>query len=409
MANILKPDLCIIGGGSAGLSLAAGAAQMGADTVLVEEGRMGGDCLNYGCVPSKSLIACARAAHDARKAHELGVELSAPKIDMARVRQHINKVIATIEPHDSVERFEGLGVNVIQEQARFSDNGAVQAGDHKILARRFVIATGSRPAIPPIDGLDQVPHFTNETIFFTDEDIRHLLIVGAGPIGCELAQAFARLDVDVTLIDMASILPREDDDLRAIVRQHLLEDGVTIHEQATIQRVEPGPVIHLKTQDGERQVSGSHVMISTGRRPNIETLGLDRAGINVERTGIKVDRHLRTSNRRVFAIGDCNGLSAFTHAAGYQASVALKNILLRMPATVKPIMPRVTYTDPEIAWVGQSESELKHDGIEYEVVKSPFSGNDRAIADNRKDGFCKILVSPKWKGARCRTGRPPCR
>ena len=397
MASVVTPDLCIIGGGSAGLSLAAGAAQMGAQTVLIESGKMGGDCLNYGCVPSKSVIACGKAAAIARGSTHLGVTSGGVAIDLAKVRQHVEQVIKTIEPHDSVERFTGLGVQVIEDQGEFYHADEVRAGGLRIRARRFAIATGSRASIPPIPGLDQVDYLTNETVFEATGELKHLLIVGAGPIGCELAQAYARLGVTVSLFDMGSILPREDPEMRDVVRERLLADGVELFEQCSIQSVAAGPKITFALDRKTDTIAGSHILIATGRRPNIENIGLDAAGIAYTRAGITVNARLQTSNPKIYAMGECNGHMQFTHAAGYQAGVVLKNVLLRIPAKASAQMPRVTFTDPEIAYVGRTEAELSEQGVEHKVMRFSFSGNDRALADAHGDGFCKVMVSAKGK------------
>ena len=394
MNGVLKPDICVVGGGAGGLSVAAGAVQMGAEVVLVERGAMGGDCLNHGCVPSKSLIAAASIAQSFRDASPFGIEAREPAVDMGAVRAHVRSVIARIEPHDSVERFEGLGVRVIRDHARFRYRDEIEAGGWRVQARRFVIATGSRASIPPVPGLDETPFLTNETIFDLDVLPRHLLILGAGPIGCELAQAFRRLGSAVTVVDIGPMLAKDDPELTAIIRARLEAEGVNFRDSVAVRRVEPGPTIVL---DGER-ISGSHLLVATGRQPNIEDLGLDEAGIEHDRRGIRVDARLRTTNKRVFAIGDVAGGLQFTHVAGYHAGVVIKNALFRLPAKVcDRAVPWVTYTDPELAHVGLTAAEAERAGKKHEIVRWSFTQNDRALAERADDGLIKVVVTPSGK------------
>ncbi|MFW5678654.1 MAG: dihydrolipoyl dehydrogenase family protein [Pseudomonadota bacterium] len=396
----IKADICVIGGGSGGLSVAAGAAQLGAETVLVERAEMGGDCLNVGCVPSKSLLAAAHAAHAAANGEAMGVRpIGAPHIDASAVRAHVRDVIAGIAPHDSQERFEALGVTVLRSHARFTDPDTVEAGGVRIRARRFVVATGSRPAIPPISGLAETGYLTNETIWDLTELPRHLLVIGGGPIGCELAQAHRRLGSDVTLLEAQTLLPRDDRELVAIVRTALLADGTAIHEQAKVTAVARsgrGIRVQFETDTGHQAVDGSHLLVATGRRPNVEDLDLDKAAIAHDRTGITVDRRLRTSNRRVFAVGDVTGGPQFTHVAGHHASVVVQNALFRLPAKVAVVLPAVTYTDPELASVGTPPEEAADaEGVEF--VRVPFGDNDRARAERRTEGLLKLAADRKGR------------
>ncbi len=397
MSTLLHADICVIGAGSGGLSVAAGAAQLGARTVLIESGRMGGDCLNYGCVPSKSLLAAAHRAVAHRAARDLGVVYDPPRIDWDLARAHIRKVIADIAPHDSVARFEGLGVQVIAASARFIDRETVVAGDYRITARRFVLATGSQPAVPPIPGLDGVPYLTNETIFDVAGPVRHLLVIGGGPIGAELAQAHARLGARVTVLEMARLLAQDDPDLVAAVRASLIRDGVTLFEGAR--------VIDVARHDGEIQVnfagangirstvSGSHLLVAAGRSPNLAALDLAAAGIAATDRGVTVDAHLRSSNRRVYAVGDCAGGPAFTHVAGYHAGIVIRNILFRLPArTDYRALPRVTYTDPELAVVGLGEAEARRQWPDCVVTEAAFADNDRARAEGETAGRIKVIA-----------------
>jgi pyruvate/2-oxoglutarate dehydrogenase complex dihydrolipoamide dehydrogenase (E3) component len=398
----LTPDICVIGAGSAGLTVAAAAAQFGVPVVLVEKGRMGGDCLNTGCVPSKALIAAAAVRHAGSRGPAFGIAATEPAVDFAGVHRHVHDVIASIAPHDSVERFEGLGVTVIQSAARFLDARTLVAGDTTIRARRVVLATGSVPAIPPIEGLDAIPFLTNETVFELTELPRHLIVIGGGPIGVELAQAYRRLGAGVTLIERGTILPNDDPDLVAVVRDALLADGVEIHENATTERVwsdAGSPVLDIAGADGSQRIEGSHVLVATGRTPTLDGLDLDRAGIAFTRQGISVDRGLRTTNRRVYAIGDCVGGLQFTHVAGYHASLAVRSIVFRLPVREdRSRIPKVTYSDPEIGQVGLGEAEARaRHGDSVKVLTAPFSGNDRARAERRSEGRIKIVTGRRGK------------
>lgn len=398
MAGTLECDLCVIGAGSGGLTVAAGAAQMGARVVLVEAGRMGGDCLNHGCVPSKALIAAAAHARAVRAGAAFGVGAGAPVIDWHGVRRHVQAAIDAIAPHDSQERFEGLGVTVLRSRARFVDPATVEADGTRIRARRFVVATGSRPAIPPVPGLDGVPYLTNETLFDLPEQPEHLLVLGAGPIGCEMAQAFARLGSRVTLVDIGPMLPKEDPDLVAPVRTALRGDGVDVRERVEVRAVEAGPTLVLGGRGAEERIRGSHLLVATGRRPNVEDLALEEAGIACDRNGIRVDSGLRTTNRRVYAVGDVTGGPQFTHAAAFQAGIVLRRALLRLPAKAgTAAMPRVTYTDPELAWVGLARADVEADGRLAEVLDFPFARIDRAHCEGRTDGLLRLLLGRRRK------------
>ncbi len=391
----IQADICVIGAGSGGLSVAAGAAQLGASTVLIERAAMGGDCLNVGCVPSKSLLAAGHAAHAAADGQAMGVRPHGPpQIDAAAVRAHVRGVIDGIAPHDSQERFEGLGVTVLRSSARFVDPDTIEADGVRVRARRFVVATGSRPAVPPIPGLAEAGPLTNETIWDLTELPRHLVVIGGGPIGSELAQAHRRLGSAVTVVEAQSLLPRDDPELVAIVRAALAADGIVLHEGAhvgAVERIESGVRVRFETASGPQAVDGSHVLVATGRRPNVEELDLDKAGVAFERAGITVDRHLKTSNRRVFAIGDVAGGPQFTHVAGHHASVVVQNALFRLPAKVSAVLPAVTYTDPELASVGAPPEEAaREDGVE--LVRAPFADNDRARAERRTEGLLKLAA-----------------
>ncbi len=386
-------DICVIGAGSGGLSVAAGAVQMGASVVLLEGHKMGGDCLNYGCVPSKALIAAGKHAHAMTTGAAFGVAPAVPQVDYAAAKDHVAKVIATIEPHDSVERFEGLGVQVIEVFGRFINDREVQAGDTVIRARRFVVATGSRPFVPPVPGLEDVPYFTNEDIFELREKPGHLLVIGGGPIGIEMAQAHRRLGCEVTVIEGLTALGKDDPEMAAIVLDRLRSEGIAIEEGAMAAQISgKAGNITVETKDG-RNFTGTHLLMAVGRQANIERLDLDRAGIAHDRA-ITVDAGMRTSNRRVYAIGDVAGGLQFTHVAGYQAGVIIKSMLFGLPSKAKTAhIPWATYTDPELAQVGMTEAEARAaHGEKLEVVRFEFSGNDRAIAEGQTDGLIKVMV-----------------
>lgn len=401
MVRVLKPDICVIGAGSGGLTVAAAAAAFGISVVLVERGRMGGDCLNHGCVPSKALIAAAKRAAQMRHASVFGLGNVDPEIDFAAVNRHVHKVIDAIAPNDSVERFTALGVRVIPAEARFIDKRTVQAGDTRIRARRFVIAAGSSPQISSIPGLDEIPYLTNETIFERKRLARRLLVVGGGPVGLELAQAHRRLGAEVTVIDADEILSREDRELVALVRRRLVGEGIDIREGVKITRIEKrGNLVraHLENDGEAAQVDGSHVLLATGRKPNVEGLGLEAAGIRFSSDGIAVDPRLRTSNRRVYAIGDILGGTQFTHLASFHAGIALRNILFRLRARAdRTAVPRVTFTDPEIAHVGMSEAEAQTSHRQLRILRWPYAENDRAQTERRTEGLIKLVTDRRGR------------
>lgn len=403
MNDILSCDLCIIGAGSGGLSVAAGAAQMGAKVVLVEKNKMGGDCLNTGCVPSKALLAAAHAAQNARTVQRFGIGVGAVSVDGRQVFAHVQSVISGIAPHDSVERFESLGVTVVQAEGRFVGPDTVVAGGQTIRAKRFVIATGSRAFVPPIDGLDSFPVLTTENVFDLTEIPTHLIVIGGGPIGCELAQAFRRLGAEVTLLELFTILPKDDPELVQVVRARLLADGVVIHEGVKVVRAQGrdgAPEIVCEDQDGRPHiVSGSHILVAAGRRANVLGLGLEHAGVDFSAQGIDVDQRLRTANKKIFAIGDVIGGLQFTHVAGYHASIVIRNALFKLPASVKldPV-PWVTYSDPELAQAGLTEAQARQKfGAGIKVLKATFAENDRARTEAETDGLIKVITTAKGK------------
>ncbi len=394
-------DLIVIGAGSGGLSIAAGAAQLGLKVVLFEKGEMGGDCLNYGCVPSKALIAAADKAHQARSAG-LGVGAADPIVDFAAVMAHVHQTIATIAPVDSQERFEGLGVRVVRAAARFVDDRTVVGGDVRVKARKIVIATGSRAAIPPIPGLDVVPHLTNETVFQLTERPRRLIVLGGGPIGVELGQAYRRLGSEVVIVEAADILGREDPEVAQVVLEQLRADGVDLRSQTKAVRAETGadgPVLVVESSMGEDRIKGSHLLIAVGRHPSTGGLDLETAGVEYDENGIRTDKSLRSTNRRVYAVGDVAGRGQFTHLAGAHASLFVRRAIFAMPVDADALaVPRVTYCDPELAAIGLSEAEARAaHGADVRVETFPFDENDRALAEGDVRGFGKLVTTKKGK------------
>jgi pyruvate/2-oxoglutarate dehydrogenase complex dihydrolipoamide dehydrogenase (E3) component len=397
----ITADLCIIGAGSGGLSLAAASAQLGLQVVLIEKHKMGGDCLNYGCVPSKALIAAARRAHVMRGSAAFGIAPTDPEIDHRAVARHVRSVIAAIAPNDSAERFTGLGVTVIQSAGRFIDRHTVIAGDTAIRARRFCIATGSSPLVPAIPGLDLVPYFTNETIFANEHAIPHLIVIGGGPIGLELAQAHLRLGARVTVLEGLKSLGKEDAELSSVVLKALVAEGLVIREGAKVERVEgrPGAIrVTAVTGSGVEVFDGSHLLLAVGRKPNLEDLNLDAAGIKYDRRGVAVSKGLVTSNRKVFAIGDVAGGLQFTHVANYHAGIVLRRAVFRLPAkTSDAHIPWVTFTDPELANVGLTEDQAKTSHGTINVYRWPYAENDRAQTERATEGFVKVVTDKRGK------------
>ncbi|MBY6084640.1 dihydrolipoyl dehydrogenase family protein [Ruegeria arenilitoris] len=390
----LKTDILVIGAGSGGLSVAAGASQMGADVILLEGHKMGGDCLNYGCVPSKALLASAKLAHAQSHIAPFGVADHAPQVDYAAAKDHVRDVIAQIEPMDSQERFEGFGVRVIRDWGTFLSPTQVQAGDFVITPRRVVLATGSSPLVPPIPGLDGVPFETNETIFDLRDKPDHLLIIGGGPIGMEMAQAHVRLGCKVTVIEGARALGKDDPEAAAVVLEALRAEGVEILEHVMVARVRgKAGAVEVVTEDGVVH-AGTHLLLAVGRKANTDRLNLQAAGIDRTHTGIKVDDSLRTTNRKVYAIGDVAGGLQFTHVAGYHAGVIIRSALFGLRSKTKTAhIPWATYTDPELAQVGLTEAQARdRHGDRVEIARFDYAHNDRAVAERKTTGFIKVMV-----------------
>jgi pyruvate/2-oxoglutarate dehydrogenase complex dihydrolipoamide dehydrogenase (E3) component len=394
----LTADIAIIGAGSGGLSVAAGAAMLGLKVVLFERHKMGGDCLNYGCVPSKALLAAAKTAATVRESGKFGIKTSAPEVSWEAVKAHVQGVIDTIAPVDSQERFEGLGVTVIREAARFADRNTVASDTVRVKARRIVIATGSTAAIPPIPGLADVPFLTNETIFSVAEKPNHLIVLGGGPIGMEMAQAFVRLGSQVTLIEQGRVLGRADAEQARMAADIVRAEGVTLLEGHSAKSVsgQAGAItVHAEHNGQGVTVTGTHLLVALGRRPVLDGLNLEAAGVTHTRAGITTKANLRSvSNPRVWAVGDAAGRGQFTHLAGFHASVFVRNALFksRFSADAWPC-PAVTYLAPEIAQIGLTEAEArKKHGDKVSVGRFAFHENDRAIAERHDHGDARIIV-----------------
>jgi pyruvate/2-oxoglutarate dehydrogenase complex dihydrolipoamide dehydrogenase (E3) component len=400
LAEKLKPDICVIGAGSGGLSVAAAAAAFGVSVVLIEKGRMGGDCLNYGCVPSKALIAAGKRANAGTTSGRFGIDAQ-PKLEFPRTHGHVRQVIAAIAPNDSAERFAGLGVRVITGVARFTDPTTVAVdGSVVVQARRFVIATGSSPAIPPIPGLAQTPHLTNETIFDLAKLPSRLMVIGGGATGLELGQAFHRLGAQVTVIEAARPLANDDAECAQILIDALVREGIEIRTGASVQstrRSGGGIELVVRHGDAEQRIAGSHLLVAAGRVPNVKGLGLEEAGIEFTTAGIVVDDSLQTTNRRVYAIGDAvAGGMMFTHVANYHAGLVIRHALFRLPVKVRyNAVPWVTFTDPELAHVGLTDEQARSEGHRIRVMRWPFCENDRAQAERMTVGHSKVVTDAR--------------
>jgi pyruvate/2-oxoglutarate dehydrogenase complex dihydrolipoamide dehydrogenase (E3) component len=396
----MQYDLAIIGAGSAGLSVAAAAAQFGEKVVLFEKGEMGGDCLNTGCVPSKALLAAAKAAQAHRSSLPFGVAPHDPQVNFAAVMAHVEKTIATIAPLDSQERFEGLGVTVVRVAVRFTGKNSLEANGQTYTARRIVVATGSRAGVPPIPGISDVSFFTNESIFHNRVLPKHLIVIGGGPIGLEMALAHRRLGADVTVLEAFTPLAKDDPEVAQVVLDSLASEGVSIRGNIKIERIEQSKVGIRVIAANNEILEGSHLLVAAGRVANVDGLALEAAGIDYTKRGITVDHGLRSvSNRHVYAAGDVAGGLQFTHVAGYHAGLIIRNALFRLPVKNRSdIIPWVTYTDPELAHVGMTEKDAtqKH-GNSIRVLRWPFHENDRAVAEGKTKGLVKIITAKNGK------------
>jgi pyruvate/2-oxoglutarate dehydrogenase complex dihydrolipoamide dehydrogenase (E3) component len=403
MARQQDADLCVIGAGAAGLSVAAIASQVGVRVMLIERDRMGGECLNTGCVPSKALLAAAKAAHGVSSAAAMGIEASA-QVDFKRVHAYVHSAIQAIAPHDSQERFEKLGVEVVRGDARFVDGNTLAVDGRHIRARRFVVATGSEPFVPSIPGLEEAGYCTNENIFDQDARPEHLIVLGGGPIGVEIGQAYRRLGAAVTILERDKALPKDDEELARPLLQRLRNEGVDIREGADVRRIKrngDGVEVEVEVKDGqhESKIRGTHVLVATGRKPRLASLGLESAGIKYTDKGIIVDRHLQTTVRGIYAAGDVVDGPHFTHVCSYHAGIIVKNAVFRLSASVDyRSLPWVTYTDPELAQVGLTEDQArKHHGPSVRVVRVPFAANDRATTEGHGDGMLKLVAGPSGR------------
>jgi len=403
-------DIGILGAGAAGLTVAAGAAQFGAKAVLIEKSpQLGGDCLHFGCIPSKTLIRCADIWAQARRSREFGLPgLDLPPVDLGAIMDYVRGVIERIQVHDSQERFCKLGAEVCFGPARFVDAHTVAVVGRRLAARSWVIATGSRPALPPLEGLPSVPFWTNETLFSQRTLPERLLVLGGGPLGLEMAQALARLGSRVTVVELLErILGPEDPDVAAILQTRLETEGLQILSGTRALRVEAaGSGVRLSVAPAAggatRVLEAEALLVATGRRPNVEDLGLEAAGVEFSPKGIPTDARLRTSVRHIYACGDVRGKLAFTHVAGYEGSIALTNAVLRLPRKADySRVPWCTYTDPEVAGIGLNEQRAVKAGVAYRVLQEPFAQNDRAVTAGEQQGKIKVLVSPRGKVLGC--------
>lgn len=393
-------NLVVVGAGPAGLVAAAGAAILGARVALVERHLMGGDCLVYGCVPSKALIRSARAANAIGEAREFGIGASPPQVDFPEVMRRLRRVRAEISPHDSAQRFAKLGVDVYLGEARFVDKRSVEVDGQRLLFSKGIIATGARSAPLPVPGLQAAGYLTNETAFALTSLPRRLIVIGGGPIGCELAQAFARLGSQVSLVsDIPRLLPREDSDAAAILERQFQTEGIELFLGARVERVEKsavGKILILDRGRGKETLVGDEILLAVGRVPNVEELALESAGVKYNAAGVMVDDYLRTSNPNIFAAGDIASKYQFTHAAEALGRIALQNALFfgRKRAS-KLVIPWCTYTDPEIAHAGVYEEDAKEAGIEVETLTLRLSENHRGVVDGDAAGFARVHVNKK--------------
>ena len=398
-------DIGVIGGGSAGLTVTAGAARFGAKTLLVEkEAKLGGDCLHFGCVPSKTLIQTAHIRHFMKTAKSFGLpQVEMPPVDFRAVSKRIQSVIDTIQKHDSEERFCSLGAKVMFGQPRFADEHTIKLNAHTYSAKNWVIASGSSAAVPPIDGLEDTPFITNRDIFSLNRLPQSMVILGAGPIAIEMAQAFARLGSQVTVVQRSDqILSREDKDMAELVMGVLRAEGVIFHLNTSVIRVDDQGSkreVQIENSAGVKQALRTEtVLVAMGRQPNLDGLNLGDIGVESDGRGLRVDRRLRTNQRHIYAAGDVTGTHLFTHAAGYEGGVVISNTVFHLPRKVDyTLLPWCTYTDPELASIGMNEKRAAEAGIDYSVWTEAFEDNDRSLAEGEKVGKIKMILDEKEK------------
>ncbi len=385
-------DVIVIGGGAAGLTASAVIGGLGKNVALIERERLGGDCTWTGCVPSKALLKVAKVAHSIRTAHKYGITVNEPLVDMGVVRDHLRQVIHEVYQHETPEETAKRGIEVITGEAKFIDAQTVQVDERRIQAKKFIIATGGRAAIPPIPGLDGVPYKTNATIFDNDRLPEHLLIMGAGPIGMEMGQAHARLGAKVTIIG-DQIMPRDEPEAVDVLRKTFASEGIEIIETLVTEVKQAGSNIVLKLKSGQ-EVQGDMLLVAVGRTPNIDTLDLEKAGVQYTRQGIAVNKQLQTNMPHIYAIGDVTTGPKFTHYAGFQGAAAGRNALLPFGKANghEAVLPWVTFTDPEVAHVGLTETEARHKyGVEVKVFSLPMAMGDRSVAEDDMEGFIKLV------------------
>ncbi len=394
-------NVVVIGGGTAGLVTAAGTAGLGGRVALIERNKMGGDCLNFGCVPSKALISSARLIEKIRRAENWGLKKMTPQFEFAEIMQRMRAVRARIAPHDSQERFESLGVDVYRGDARFRSRHEVEVGGTILRATNFVIATGSRAMVPKIEGIEKVRYFTNETVFDQLESKpESIIIIGGGPIGCELGQTFARLGVRVTILQRGpQLLPREDRDVADFIEQRFRDEGVLVIKNAearSVSQVDNG--IDLKISSREQtSITATVLFVCVGRQPNVDGLGLEAIDVVRDRHGIKVNEFLQTTQPHIYAAGDVAGPFLFTHMADAQARVVVRNILMPFQLLRQKIdysvVPWCTYVAPEIATVGLNEASAKEKDVEYDLITEKLDEIDRPVLEGEANGFVKVLVA----------------
>jgi len=392
----LKPAICVIGAGPGGLAVAEAAAARDVSTVLIEKSRMGGESLNRGSVPAQALIAATERIQAIRDGEPFGIKTQRVTVDFGAINAHVRDVVDALAPNAARERMTGLGVQVIEGAARFTDPRTVTVGDFTVKARHFVIATGSIPLMPAIPGLFNTPHLTEKTVFNLAEIPRHLIVIGAGAAGLELAQVFRRLSSEVTVLDAGTPLRSDDAEGAAIVLDALTREGINLRtgvEIAKVSRALAKVRVVLGTDGGAETIEGSHLLITAGRQPNVEDLNLDAAGIHTIGRGIVLDKSLRTTNKSVYAVGDAAGGLKYTHVADYHASLVIRHALFRVPVRINhEIIPWVTYTDPELAQVGLLEAEARAHSGAIRVLRWPYRENDRAQVERTTEGHIKVIT-----------------